>query len=256
MWMRGYQRAKTTNPNRLQRWYPLHLTPCSASTESPIETRKMNGICPNCKTPLADDPKCGSDPRSGNVEICYTCGLTQSKHPPTADKSSTDTVDKIKAARKILFQKLGQPPEADDIADRMAWAQWRRMQRGEQLCKYTPSTSTPTPSHPNDMQNQDTTKPAADSDQTTDRVGVGRCDLLASEYQPETWAMLKDTIYAARDALRAGLENTEEYLTWHDANYGRTARLNRWNAERLEREIREMKEALEKLKQPDGSFLG
>ncbi len=29
------------------------------------------------------------------------------------------------------------------------------------------------------MQNQSTTKPPADSDQTTDRVGVGRCDLLA-----------------------------------------------------------------------------
>ncbi len=29
------------------------------------------------------------------------------------------------------------------------------------------------------MQNQDTPKPPADSDQTADRVGVGRCDLFA-----------------------------------------------------------------------------
>jgi hypothetical protein len=43
----------------------------------------------------------------------------------------------------------------------------------------TLSTSTPTPNHPKNMQNQDTPKPPADSDQTTDGVGVGRCDLLA-----------------------------------------------------------------------------
>jgi hypothetical protein len=31
------------------------------------------------------------------------------------------------------------------------------------------------------MQNQDTPKPPAAADQTTDRVGVGRCDLLADD---------------------------------------------------------------------------
>lgn len=32
--------------------------------------------------------------------------------------------------------------------------------------------------------------------------------IAKTEYQPETWAILKDTIYAARNALEAGLENT------------------------------------------------
>jgi hypothetical protein len=35
------------------------------------------------------------------------------------------------------------------------------------------------------MQNQNTPKPPADSDQTTDRVGVGRCDLFSSLFHPD-----------------------------------------------------------------------
>lgn len=81
------------------------------------------------------------------------------------------------------------------------------------------------------------------------------CDsFLAVEYQPETWAMRKDTIYAARSALKVGLENTQELLIEHDASLGRTTRKNRFTAERLEGEIRSMQSVLEKLCQPDGTF--
>jgi hypothetical protein len=67
------------------------------------------------------------------------------------------------------------------------------------------------------------------------------------EYQPECWTMKKDTIYAARTALEAGLENTQELLADHDVKLGRTTRSNRYTAERLEGEIRDMKAAIEKL---------
>jgi len=76
----------------------------------------------------------------------------------------------------------------------------------------------------------------------------------AFEYQPECWAMKKDTIYSARHALEAGLENTQELLVDHDVMLGRTTRSNRYTAERLEGEIREMKCAIEALKKPDGTF--
>lgn len=76
--------------------------------------------------------------------------------------------------------------------------------------------------------------------------------LTPQAYQPECWLMQKDSIYAARTALQAGLENTQELLADHDARLGRTTRGNRCTAERLEAEIREMQAALEKLKQPDG----
>jgi hypothetical protein len=74
------------------------------------------------------------------------------------------------------------------------------------------------------------------------------------EYQPECWAMKKDTIYAARTALEAGLENTQELLADHDMKLGRTTRSNRYTAGRLEGEIRETEAAIEKLKKPYGTF--
>ncbi len=85
-------------------------------------------------------------------------------------------------------------------------------------------------------------------------AGCGAVHCWPLEYQPETWAMLKDTIYAARTALEAGLENTQELLIRHDIELGRTTRGNRYTAERLESEIRSMQSALENLRQPDGSF--
>lgn len=99
-----------------------------------------------------------------------------------------------------------------------------------------------------------TTSPKPKNARQPSGEGLSSSVLLAVEYQPETWAMLKDTIYAARTALEAGLENTQELLIEHDASLGRTTRKNRFTAERLESEIRAMKSALEKLRKPDGSF--
>jgi len=75
-------------------------------------------------------------------------------------------------------------------------------------------------------------------------------------YQPETWLMKKDTIYAAREMLRIGLENTEELLYALDTTVGRTISSTRLHAEQLEREIQIMKDTLALLKEPDGMPLG
>lgn len=76
----------------------------------------------------------------------------------------------------------------------------------------------------------------------------------AEHYQPECWAMKKDTICAARAALEAGLENTQELLIEHDASLGRTTRKNRFTAERLESEIHDIRRAISSLSGPDGEF--
>lgn len=73
-------------------------------------------------------------------------------------------------------------------------------------------------------------------------------------YQRESWWMLKDTIYAARTALQAGLENTQELLAKHHVELGRTTRGNRYTAERLEAEISQMKSVLADLEKPNGDF--
>lgn len=75
-------------------------------------------------------------------------------------------------------------------------------------------------------------------------------------YQPESWWMLKDSIYAAQAALRIGIENSQELLAKHDVELGREHRGNRLAAERMEREIAEMKIALEGLAKPNGSEYG
>lgn len=67
-------------------------------------------------------------------------------------------------------------------------------------------------------------------------------------YQPEMWTLTKDAILAARDALKIGIENTEELLADYDSNLGRDTRSNRIRAERMEEEIAQMKRALEGLK--------
>lgn len=82
------------------------------------------------------------------------------------------------------------------------------------------------------------------------------CLVLPSEYIPESWSMLKDSIYAATDAIRAGIENTQEPLVRHDIDLGRTTRSNRYTAERLELEIAQMQKALEGLSKPNGQAFG
>ena len=68
--------------------------------------------------------------------------------------------------------------------------------------------------------------------------------------------MLKDSVYAAQEAIRAGIENTQELLADHDVRLGRTTRSNRYTAERLEGEIRQMQAALDGLQKPNGCRYG
>jgi D-serine deaminase-like pyridoxal phosphate-dependent protein len=79
---------------------------------------------------------------------------------------------------------------------------------------------------------------------------------MPQEYLPESWSMRKDSIYAAQEAIRAGIENTQELLIEHDASLGRTTRKNRCIAERLEAEIRQMQAALNGLQTPNGCPYG
>ena len=74
---------------------------------------------------------------------------------------------------------------------------------------------------------------------------------LLTEYQRESWLMLKDSVYAAQEAIRTGIENTQELLADHDVRLGRTTRSNRHTAERLEGEIRQMQAALDSIQGPD-----
>ena len=67
-------------------------------------------------------------------------------------------------------------------------------------------------------------------------------------YEPEMWTLKKDVIYAAQEALKIGIENTEELLARHDAELGREHRHNRMTAMAMAEEIAEMKRALENLK--------
>jgi hypothetical protein len=57
------------------------------------------------------------------------------------------------------------------------------------------------------MQNQDTPKPPADSDQTPDRVGVGRCDLLAVDSKIDL--CLRMMVYAAFDDRHGDLRPSQ-----------------------------------------------
>jgi CRISPR/Cas system-associated endonuclease Cas1 len=72
-----------------------------------------------------------------------------------------------------------------------------------------------------------------------------------TECQPESWSMLKDSVHAAQEAIRAGIENTQELLADHDVRLGRTTRSTRHTAERLEGEIRQMQAALDSIQGPD-----
>ena len=74
-------------------------------------------------------------------------------------------------------------------------------------------------------------------------------------YQPEVWAMTKDSVYDAQEALQIGLENTRELLAEHDFRLGRTTRSNRTTAERLEEEIAKIESAMEGISNPNGGEL-
>ena len=95
------------------------------------------------------------------------------------------------------------------------------------------------------MQNQNDTPKPNTVEQPTDEG-----------YLPESWSMLKDAVYAAQEAIRAGIENTQELLADHDVRLGRTTRRNRYTAERLEGEIRQMQSALDGLQKPNGCRYG
>ena len=89
----------------------------------------------------------------------------------------------------------------------------------------------------------------------TDHALDGK-SLLPMEYQREGWSMLKDSIYEAQEALRIGIENTQELLAEHDLRLGRTTRSNIHTAARIEQEIEQMKTALAGLQKPNGPPYG
>ena len=66
-------------------------------------------------------------------------------------------------------------------------------------------------------------------------------------YEPERWTLTKDAILAAQDALKIGIENSEELLADYEMRFGRDTRSNRMTAERMEQEIESMKAALKGL---------
>ncbi len=103
----------------------------------------------------------------------------------------------------------------------------------------------------------DTPKPETELKQEAgEGCSAATCSPSFAGYQPESWSMLKDSIYAAQNALRAGIENTQELLADHDVRLGRTTRSNRYTAERMEGEIQKMQTALEGLKEPNGCAYG
>ena len=73
---------------------------------------------------------------------------------------------------------------------------------------------------------------------------------MITQYQPECWTIGKDRIYAAIEALRNGIEYSEELLAKKDWELGREHKSNRETAERIERDITAMRMALTELKTP------
>lgn len=59
-------------------------------------------------------------------------------------------------------------------------------------------------------------------------------------YEPETWTVRKDDVYAAIEALQNGIEYASECLRVHDINLGRTTLRNRTWADRIEADKRGM----------------
>lgn len=96
----------------------------------------------------------------------------------------------------------------------------------------------------------------AAKEKADDRLALTTGSPSLIEYQPESWSMLKDSIYAARDALRSGMEYAEELLAEKDRSLGRAHKSNRESAEMMEIEIEKMKSAFEGLSKPNGCLYG
>lgn len=74
-----------------------------------------------------------------------------------------------------------------------------------------------------------------------DLVGMGYV------FDSKFWAVKKDYIYAAIEAVRNGLGSTITVLVTHDLDLGRTTKKNRMWAETMEKDILQMKQTLEDL---------
>jgi len=72
--------------------------------------------------------------------------------------------------------------------------------------------------------------------------------MLPINCEPEMWTIKKDAIYAAHEALKIGIENSEELLSEFELRFGRDTRSNRLAAEQMDRDIEMMKKAKENLK--------
>lgn len=72
--------------------------------------------------------------------------------------------------------------------------------------------------------------------------------LFCRTFEPETWQVKKDTIYAAITAVEDGLEFAKSSLEEHDLNFGRKTKKNKSWAETIEASIRHMELTLEMLK--------
>lgn len=69
-----------------------------------------------------------------------------------------------------------------------------------------------------------------------------------SYFQPEKWAVDKNTLRNIIDALQAGLEHTRSTLAEHDSSLGRTTRKNKSWAETIESDIRAIEKSIKDLK--------
>jgi len=105
-------------------------------------------------------------------------------------------------------------------------------------------------------QNQTESKPPSVEEPREEGLDETACSPSFVGYLPESWSMLKDSIYAAQEAIRAGIENTQELLADHEVRLGRTTRSNRYTAERMEGEIRQLQAALDGLQLPNGCAYG
>jgi hypothetical protein len=74
-----------------------------------------------------------------------------------------------------------------------------------------------------------------------------KANLTLTEMPPEYIELEKFSLLRIADALKIGLENTEQILTEHEANLGRTTRKNRTYAEQLEQEIVTINAALQSI---------
>lgn len=68
------------------------------------------------------------------------------------------------------------------------------------------------------------------------------------QFQPEKWAVDKNTLRNTIDALQTGLDHTRSTLTEHDSSLGRTTRKNKSWAETIESDIRAIEKSIKDLK--------